>query len=132
MRIIDLKPSKNGYGIVFSHHICGRVTTIKPKSPAAKAKMQPGQDIIAFKDVNEAGDEELINVADLEIEELKKMIDNHLGTLTLHVSEFQQDQSSTGVKRQTKPPPPPPSKRKNVNLIEVSFFIYFFSNRTVF
>ena len=129
MKIIELKESKNGFGIVFSDDICGRVTTIKPKSPAAKAKMKPGQDIIAFKDVNEAGDEELIYVAELEIEELKEIIQNHVGTLTLHVSEFQQDQSTTsGAKRRTKPPPPPPSKRKNVNLIKVSFFIFFLSS----
>ena len=126
VRIIQLKESKNGFGIVLSNDICGRVTTIKPKSPAAKAKMQPGQDIIAFKDVNEEGDEELIYVAELEVEELKEMMKDHVGTLTLHVSEFQKDQSTTsGVKRQTKPPPPPPSKRKNVNLMKVSFFTFF-------
>ena len=124
MRIIQLKPSKNGFGIVLSNDICGRVTTIKPKSPAAKAKMQPGQDIIALNDVNEKGVEKLIDVAELEVEELKEMIKSHVGTLTLHVSEFQNDQSSaSGVKRQTKPPPPPPSKRNNVDLIKVSFFI---------
>ena len=126
MRIIQLKPSKNGFGIVLSNDICGRVTTIKPKSPAAKAKMQPGQDIIALKDIKEEGVEKLIDVAELEVEELKEMIKSHVGTLTLHVSEFQNDQSSTsGVKRQTKPPPPPPSKRKNANLMKVSFFIFF-------
>ena len=126
VRIIQLKPSKNGFGIVLSNDICGRVTTIKPKSPAAKAKMQPGQDIIALKGVNEEGVEKLIDVAELEVEELKEMIKSHVGTLTLHVSDFQNDQSSTsGVKRQTKPPPPPPSKRKNVNLMQVSFFIFF-------
>ena len=125
MTIIELKESKNGFGIVFSDDICGRVTTIKPKSPAAKAKMKPGQDIIAFKDVNDEGHEELIYVAELEVQELKEMIKSHLGTLTLHVKELQQDQSTTsGVKRQTKPPPPPSSKRKNVNLIKVSFCIF--------
>ena len=120
-----MKESKNGFGIVFSDDICGRVTTIKPKSPAAKAKMKPGQDVIAFKDVNEEGHEELIYVAELEVEELKEMIKSHVGTLTLHVKELQQDQSTTsGVKRQTKPPPPLSSKRKNVNLIKVSFCIF--------
>ena len=122
MRIYQLKPSKNGFGIVLSNDICGRVTTIKPKSPAAKAKMQPGQDIIALKDVNEEGVEKLIDVAELEVEELKEIIKSHVGTLTLHVSDFQNDQKA---KRQTKPPPPPPSKRKNVNLMKVSFFIFF-------
>ena len=126
MRIIELKEGKNGYGFILSNEDCGRVTNIKAKSPAAKAKMKQGQDIIAFKDVNEAGDEELIYVAELEIEELKEIIKNHVGTLTLHMSEFQHDQSTiSGVKRQTKPPPPPPSKRKNVNLIKVCFFIFF-------
>ena len=126
VRIYQLKPSKNGFGIVLSNDICGRVTTIKPKSPAAKAKMQPGQDIIALKGVNEEGVEKLIDVAELEVEELKEIIKSHIGTLTLHVSDFQNDQSSTsGVKRQTKPPLPPPSKRKNVNLMKVSFFIFF-------
>ena len=147
--IIELKQGKNGYGFVLSNEDCGRVTNIKAKSPAARAKMKTGQDIIALKDVNEEGHEELIYVADLEVEELKEMIESHVGTLTLHVSEvqlnklegpwwrntgpaptvhplwFQSDQSTTsGVKRQTKPPPPPPSKRNNVDLIKVSFFIF--------
>ena len=152
MRIIELKEGKNGYGFVLSDEDCGRVINIKAKSPAAKANMKSGQNIIALKDVNEEGHEELIYVADLEVEELKKKMEKH-GTLTLHVSEpqlknlegpwwrrtgpaptvhplwFQPDQSTTsGVKRRTKPPPPPSSKRKNVNLIKVSFFYYIFLN----
>ena len=88
MRIIELKEGKNGYGFILSNEDCGRVTNIKAKSPAAKANMKSGQNIIALKDVNEEGHEELIYVADLEVEELKKKMEKH-GTLTLHVSEPQ-------------------------------------------
>ena len=86
VRIIELEESKNGYGIAFSDG--GRVTNIKPKSPAAKAEMKKGQYIIAFKKVNKAGDEKLIHVAEFKTKELQEMIKSHVGTLTLHVSDF--------------------------------------------